>query len=128
MRALLVLWFVGLLGGTAAADAVPETPPEQSVLDAVASQDVAAFAGLAPKSFLVSTVWFHDPDCARQFSGEFEISAERHAAFLHCLATLGLRAEPGPGNRARLVYEPGGAAARRHGSRRPALDRFGVAG
>src|ERR1041385_6057893 len=107
MRTLLVLWIVGLLGGTAAADAVPGvTPVEQALLDAVASQDAAAFARLAPRSFVVETVWFHDTECARQFSGVVEISADRGAAFLRCLATLGLRAEPGP-RRARLVYAPG---------------------
>src|SRR5215813_2619860 len=108
MRTALVLWIVGLLGGTATADGVSGVMPgEQALLDAVASQDVAGFAKLAPESFVVSNVWFHDPDCARQFSGLFEISAERHAAFVHCLAPLGLRSESVPGSRARRVDEPG---------------------
>lgn len=107
MRTALVLWIVGLLGGTATADSVPGvTPADQALLDAIASQDVAAFAGLAAASFPVETVWFHDPDCARQFSGVVDVSVDRHATFLRCLATLGLRAEPGPSS-ARLVYEPG---------------------
>ncbi|MEO7729695.1 MAG: energy transducer TonB [Kofleriaceae bacterium] len=103
-----VLWILGLLGGTANADAVPGvTPDEQALLDAVVSQDVAAFARLAPRPFALRSVWFRDPDCARQFSGVVEVSAERDASLLHCLATLGLRAQPVPGNRPHLVYDPG---------------------
>src|SRR5882672_10220633 len=107
MRIVLVLWIVGLLGGTAAADAVSGgKSAEQALLDAVASQDVAAFGRLASRSFVVGTVWFRDAECAHRFSGVVEITAYRHAAFLRCLATLGLRAERGPRG-ARLVYEPG---------------------
>lgn len=108
LRTVLVLWILGWPEGTATADPVPRIEPdEQALLDAVASQDVAAFARLAPGSFELRTVWFHDPDCARQFSGVMEVSAERHASFLRCLATLGLRAEPGPSDRSHLFYGPG---------------------
>src|SRR5215470_2762837 len=99
MRSVLVLWIVCALGG--AAGAVPENEATlRAVLDAVARQDTAAFARLVRRDLSVRSIWFEDPDCARQFSGVLELSAERHGAFLRCLATLGLRAAPdGPEGR-----------------------------
>lgn len=107
MRSVVALWMVCALGGTAGSVPANEATV-QAVLDAVASQDTAAFARLVRRNVSVRSIWFEDPDCARQFSGVLELSAERHGAFLRCLATLGLRAAPdGPGNRLTLVYEPG---------------------
>jgi ketosteroid isomerase-like protein/cell division septation protein DedD len=107
MRGVLALWIVCALGGTAGAVPANEATV-RAVLDAVASQDTAAFARLVRRDVSVRSIWFEDPDCARQFSGVLELSAERHAAFLRCLATLGLRAVPdGPEHRLTLVYEPG---------------------
>jgi len=104
---VVLLWMVCVLGGTAGAVPTNEATV-QAVLDAVASQDTSAFARLVRRDVSVRSLWFEDPDCARQFSGVLELSAERHGAFLRCLATLGLRAVPdGPENRLSLVYEPG---------------------
>ena len=107
MRSVLAVWIVCAFGATAGA--VPSNEATvQAVLDAVASQDAAAFARLVRRDVSLRSIWFEDPDCARQFSGVLELSAERHGAFLRCLATLGLRAAPdGPENRLTLVYEPG---------------------
>jgi hypothetical protein len=107
MRGVLVLWIVCVLGGTAGAVPTNEATV-QALLDAVAGQDAAAFARLVRRDVSLRSIWFEDPDCARQFSGVLELPAERHADFLRCLATLGLRAAPdGPENRLTLVYEPG---------------------
>ena len=107
MRGVLALWIVCAFGGTAGAVPANEATV-QAVLDAVASQDTAAFARLVRRDASLRSIWFEDPDCARQFSGVLELSAERHGAFLRCLATLGLRAAPdGPENRLTLLYEPG---------------------
>lgn len=107
MRSVVALWMVCVLGGIAGA--VPSNEATvQAVLDAVARQDSAAFARLVRRDLRVRSIWFEDPDCARQFSGVLELSAERHGDFLRCLATLGLRAAPdGSENRLTLVYEPG---------------------
>ena len=107
IRAALTLGIVCVLEGTSGAEPGGANTA-QAVLDAVASQDVAAFARLVSTDVVVFTVWFQDPNCARQFSGVFELSADRHAGFLRCLATLGLRAAPdGLTRGAMLIYEPG---------------------
>src|SRR6185503_5513020 len=42
-----------------------------------------------------------------RFSGQFSLASEDRAAFLRCLATLGLRMAPGDAPHPGLVHEPG---------------------
>jgi TPR repeat protein len=81
----------------------------QAALDAVAKQDVAAFAKLAPYDVDVRGLWFNSPDCTKQFSGVLLLSAAQQPAFLRCLMTLGMHVEP-PSLSTKtwsLVYDPG---------------------
>jgi hypothetical protein len=91
-----------------------EAATAQAVLDAITRQDAGAFATLVPPDAVISSIWFADPSCARQFSGSFAPTAPRRAALLTCLAGLGLRLGPrrqldlrGSGPRPTLVYDPG---------------------
>lgn len=102
---------------------MPERTPElqaaedttaQAVLDAITRQDAAAFATLVPPDAVISSIWFADPSCARQFSGSFAPTAPSRAALLKCLAGLELRRGPrqqvvlgDPEHRPALVYDPG---------------------
>lgn len=94
-----------------AAHAEPATV-SQSLLDAVAKQDVAAFDRLAPAPISLLGFWFDTPTCAQQFSGRGRLqmlAVAEHAALLKCLAPLGLRSAPVGDNStaADLMYEPG---------------------
>jgi TPR repeat protein len=88
-----------------AADAVST----QGVLDAITRQDAPAFAKRLLSRVQVTGLWFADRECARQFSGDFPLTADRQPAFLRCLATLDAHLDP-PGKAADtavLAYEPG---------------------
>jgi len=110
MRAVLSLLLVTALGGTAGADTGYRAMMQamaQAVIDAVAHQDAAAFARLAPSSLEVSSIWFDSAACARQFSGVIVVQKASYPALLKCLGTLGLRAAPLDAGLPGLAYDPG---------------------
>ena len=81
----------------------------QGVLDAIARQDATVFAKRLLGRVQVTGLWFADRECARQFAGDFPLTADRQPAFLRCLATLDAHLAP-PGKEADtavLAYEPG---------------------
>lgn len=79
------------------------------VLDAIRDRDAAAFARLWAGRVEVTGLWFADRACARLFSRDFTLTADRQPAFLRCLATLDARVEPPSGNQDTpvLAYDPG---------------------
>ena len=79
------------------------------VLDAIRNRDAAAFARLWAGMAEVTGLWFADRACARMFSKDFTLTANRQPAFLRCLATLDARVEPPSGNQGTpvLAYDPG---------------------
>jgi TPR repeat protein len=70
-----------------------EEPVLRGVKEAVAKQDVAAFARLASSSVDLYQLWFDDPACEK-FSGQVLLTAGAHRAFLACLSSHDLRLDP----------------------------------
>jgi TPR repeat protein len=81
----------------------------RALIDAVAAQDAAAFARLVPDDIHILNLWFADPGCQAQFSGEFVLNAANQPAFLRCLATLDvyIQSPTYRHQQAGLVYDPG---------------------
>jgi hypothetical protein len=85
-----------------------EEPVLRGVKEAVAKQDVAAFARLASSSVDLDQLGFGDPDC-KKFSGQVRLTAGAHRAFLTCLSSHGLRLAPqaSADRSPALVYDSG---------------------
>jgi hypothetical protein len=85
-----------------------EEPVLRGVKEAVAKQDVAAFARLASSSVDLYQLWFDDPACEK-FSGGVLLTAGAHRAFLACLSSHGLRLDPraSADRSPALVYDSG---------------------
>jgi TonB family protein len=79
-----------------------------AVHEAIANQDTAAFARLAPRDIEVSGLWFEPGECAKQFAARRVVSPAQQPPLLACLAGLGLEVQSRRDDqRATLVYEPG---------------------
>lgn len=80
----------------------------RAVRDAIASQNTAAFARLAPGIVDIRGLWFDAENCAAQFSGKHGVYPAQQAALVQCLATLRPQIQFGTReHRPRLVHEPG---------------------